>query len=61
MHNLEGKLSSWEKDLNILSLLKEKELVMPISGEVAKISDGIKESVLKIYEEINSNVKKICY
>ena len=61
MHNLEGKLSSWEKDLNILSLLKEKELVMPISGEVAKISDGIKESVLKIYEEINSNVKKIWF
>ena len=61
MHNLEGKLSSWEKDLNILSLLKEKELVMPISGEVAKISDGIKESVLKIYEEITSNVKKIWF
>lgn len=61
MHKLEGKLSTWEKDTNVLSLLKEKELVMPISGEVAKISDGIKERVLKIYEEINANVKKIWF
>lgn len=61
MHKLEGELSSWEKDTNVLSLLKEKELVMPISSEVAKISDGIKERVLKIYEEINSNVKKIWF
>lgn len=61
MHKLEGKLSTWEKDTNVLSLLKEKELVMPISGEVAKISDGIKERVLKIYEEITANVKKIWF
>lgn len=61
MHKLEGELSSWEKDTNVLSLLKEKELVMPISSEVAKISDGIKERVLKIYEEINANVKKIWF
>lgn len=61
LHMVEGKLSTWEKDTNVLSLLKEKELVMPISGEIAKISDGIKERVLKIYEEINTNVKKIWF
>lgn len=61
MHLLENKFDSWGKDINSLSLLKEKELIMPISGEISKLSEDVKNRVFKIYEDINTNVKKIWF
>lgn len=59
LHLFEAKFDVWGKDINSLSLLKEKELIMPISGEVSKLSDDIRNRVLKIYADINANVKQI--
>lgn len=59
LHLFEAKFDVWGKDINSLSLLKEKELLMPISGEVSKLSDDIRNRVLKIYADINANVKQI--
>lgn len=59
LHLFENKFDVWGKDINSLSLLKDKELLMPISGEVSKLSDDIKNRVLKIYADINTNVMQI--